>query len=201
MTTTDGVSTVLVAVDTRSKDVSAAEHVVHDLDQALGAADLDAYVASTHVVRDDLGPHLAVAAGWLAPAAAAPALLDRVASRFPGAGVAVDRAGWAGPADLVAGARSALAEHRSRQGGRLVRFPGQAEIERRLTVEEVLALSCVDVVSGLAGVEINPRSELDLTGFVRPTWHDGQCTVLVQQSVHGLIPFEVRDQIPCCAAH
>jgi hypothetical protein len=42
---------------------------------------------------------------------------------------------------------------------------------------------------------------LDLTDFVRPTWREGRCVLLVQPAAGGLVPFEVRHQIACCADH
>ncbi|MFT4083567.1 MAG: hypothetical protein QM638_13370 [Nocardioides sp.] len=103
--------------------------------------------------------------------------------------------------DHRAAARSAVHEHRTRHSGRLLRYPGRTAIERRLTVREVIARSCVDEVAGLAGVDVTPDTMLDLTGFARPTWHEGRCRLLVQPGRIGLIPFEVRDQVSCCADH
>jgi hypothetical protein len=101
----------------------------------------------------------------------------------------------------VDGAGTALAEHRERRAGRLARFPGQQDVQRRLSVADVLSLSCVDAVEALAGTEVGPETRLDLTGFVRPTWRAGRCVVLVQPSAGDLVPFESRHQIPCCSDH
>jgi hypothetical protein len=200
MTVTAGVSTIALAVDTRARNLAAADHVVHALDHVLAevAPERAGYVASTHFVGAE-DRHVAVAASW--EGELDPELLSRaLAKAFPDAAVLVAGAAT-GTNELADGVRTAVDEHRSRRAGRLARFPGQAEIERRLTVAEVLAVSCVDEVKGLAGVEVGPDSELDLTGFVRPQWQDGRCTVVVQPAIHGLVPFEVRDQIPCCSAH
>lgn len=103
---------------------------------------------------------------------------------------------------LAPAAAAALREHRERTAGRLARYPGRAEVERVTTAGDVVALSCIDAVEGLAGVEVTASSGLDLSGFARPTWRDGTCTLLVQRGRDGmLIPFEVRDQQACCADH
>jgi hypothetical protein len=65
----------------------------------------------------------------------------------------------------------------------------------------VVAGSCVDTVEGLAGLTVAPDAELDLTGFARPTWRDGRCTLLVQRARGVLVPFELREQISCCSDH
>jgi hypothetical protein len=195
---------VTVAVDTRARDLATADHVVHDLDGVVAAAGLDGYLATTHLV-DAGGAHFAVAAEWVgADDSDAQRLAQGLAGVFPGSGVVVDaddRRIVSGPAELADGAEEALERHRRRTSGRLARFPGQAAIERRLTVADIVAESCVDEVVGLAGVEVNDGSVVDLTGFVRPTWKDGRCIVTVQPAAQGLIPFEVRDQIPCCSNH
>ena len=201
MTVTTGVSTVALAVDTRARDLAAADHVVHLLGLPLAelAPERPAYVATTHFVGAD-DRHVAVAASWTGELDTWQ-LSEALAMSFPYAAVLVAGHEATGDAELAACVCTALDEHQSRRAGRLARFPGQEAIERRTTVAEVLAASCVDEVKGLVGTEIGPDSELDLTGFVRPTWRDGHCTIVVQQSVHGLVPFEGRDQIPCCAFH
>jgi hypothetical protein len=150
--------------------------------------------------------HYALALEW--PATASPdvhAILALLREAFPGAGVVVGGSGMAalpaGPRELVGQAEQVLALHRRRTSGRLARFPGQDDVQGRLTVAGVLSASCIDEVIGLAGVTVTDTSLLDLTGFARPTWRDGHCTLVVQPGVQGLIPFEVRDQIPCCTAH
>jgi hypothetical protein len=201
-----GVSTasVTLAVDTRARDLASVDHVVHELDGVLAGVGPTAYLASTHVVSSG-GAHLAVAAEWAVPEVADPAsLLSALESVFFDAGLVVETTGRrrsAGPSELVEGAADALERHRSRVSGRLARFPGQTDIERRLTVAEVVSSSYVDEVTGLAGTEVAPDSEVDLTGFVRPTWSEGRCTLLVQQAATGLIPFEVREQHACCSEH
>lgn len=69
------------------------------------------------------------------------------------------------------------------------------------TVAAVEADSVVDAVEGLAGISLEPGDTLDLTGFARPVWREGRCVLLVQRSAVGLVPFEMRHQIPCCSDH
>lgn len=69
------------------------------------------------------------------------------------------------------------------------------------TVAAVEADSVVEAVEGLAGIELDPGDTLDLTGFARPVWREGRCVLLVQRSAGGLVPFEMRHQIPCCSDH
>lgn len=173
-----------LAVDAGSRTLAEVEHLVHEIDAALAHLPEEAYVVSTHVVRDPAA-HLAAVVGWTGVRP------DRVRDGLLGlAGARVDPD------------HPAVPEHRARAAGRLARYPGRSAIERRLTAAEVVGLSCVDAVEGLAGTAVRPDSVLDLTGFARPTWRDGRCTLLVQQARDGvLLPFEVRDQVPCCANH
>ena len=198
-------SQALVAIDAGSRDLAAAEHVVHLLDDVLPAGD-PSYVASTHVVETEAGGRrLAVAASW--SAVAPPGLVAGLVSAL-GTEVGIllegsaDRATrQAGPTDAVAGARAAAAEHRSRTTGRLARYPGRDAIERRLTAGEVVRRSAVDSVEGLAGTDVGDDAEVDLTGWARPAWREGRVVLLVQPARHALVPFEARDQIPCCSSH
>ncbi|WP_210650024.1 hypothetical protein [Nocardioides sp. SYSU D00065] len=204
-------STTCVAVDARTRDHAGAEHLVHLLDTVLPAAG-PGYVASTHVVPGE-APHTAVAASWPSiadPALTSEQLLELVADQvdeLPGldeAGVVVhgpEGTVSRGADDLVAGALRASGEHRDRSAGRLARFPGRADVERRCTVAEVLALSAVDAVEALAGTEVEPTTLLDLTEWARPTWRGGRAVLLVQPGHSGLVPFESRHQIPCCSRH
>jgi hypothetical protein len=199
-------TTLLVAVDGSSRDVTSAEHLVRRLDALLPGADHPSYAASTHVVVTSAGAHVAVAASWtVALEDATPdGLLALLADGLPEAGVVVeleDRTTTAGPAELAAGARAAAIQHRDRSAGRLARFPGQRVVHDLVTVSDVVRLTCVDQVVGLAGVEVSPATVLDLGDFVRPTWGPDGCTVLVQAGAGAPIPFEVRDQVACCSDH
>ncbi|MEV7429904.1 hypothetical protein AB0N29_09825 [Nocardioides sp. NPDC092400] len=210
MTTTPDVpaSTVLVAVDAGTRDHAGAEHVVHLLDGLLPAGDAT-YVASTHVVATDDGPHTAVAATWSGAAASGPHAAGELVGLLAAAvgeraGVLVVAAGdeaVAGPAAALAGARAAAGQHVDRAAGRLVRFAGRAEVERPCTVADVVALDAVDAVEALAGTDVRPETPLDLGEWARPTWRAGRSVLLVQPGRGGLVPFESRHQIACCADH
>ncbi|WP_193613340.1 hypothetical protein [Nocardioides lijunqiniae] len=195
---------LVLAVDAGTADHAGAEHLLHRLDALLdGVAGLPgpSDLASTHVVPGPVA-HTAVVLSWDGQARRGEEAQRLLAEALPDAGVVVAPTGSAaGPDDRVAGADHALAEHEERRAGRLARFPGQAEVERRIAVADVLTLSCVDAVEGLAGREVGPGTMLDLTGFVRPTWRDRWCVVLVQASAGDLVPFESRHQIPCCSDH
>lgn len=199
--TSASAATVLVAVDARSRDHAAAEHLLHHLEAALPPT-RPAYVASTHVVADP-EPHIALALSWegrIDPAV----LLSALAAVTPEATVVVEcssRATRPGVEDLLGAALAAAEQHRTRRLGRLVRFPGQHRIEGAVTVAEVVERSCVDEVRALAGTELTDDSVLDLSDFARPTWASGTCILAVQNGSQGLIPFEVREQIACCSDH
>ncbi len=196
-------ATSLVAVDALSRSLAEVEHLVHELDEALGpVADL---LVSTHLVPTPAS-HFTAVASWTGGdrATAVGQVMERIVERVGGLEV------LASGEDVVLLGRdprvtdvlgAAVAEHVHRQSGRLARYPGQSEIERRLSVQEVLDSSTIDAVEGLAGVEVRPDSVVDLTGFARPTWRGGRCVLLVQPGLGGLVPFELRDQIPCCSDH
>lgn len=191
--------TVLIAVDTGAGDLAGVDHVVHHLLDLVGRP--SDVVASTHVVAG----HHALAASWTADAdSERDGLLATLVSAYAGSGVVVEVDGAreeAGAADRLPGAREAADRHTARASGRLVEFPGRGAVERRLSVAEVVADSCVDEVVGLAGTVVTPQSVVDLTGFARPTWAGGRCTLLVQAGASGLIPFEVAQQLACCSHH
>ena len=175
-----------LAVDADARDLAAAEHLVHRLDEVLGAGQPeDAYVISTHVVREPTGRFVAVLDWPDGPAVEE--LTALLADQLPQAYVIPDS-----PAIDEAAARSA---------GRLARYPGRTRIETVTTVAAVEADSVVDTVEGLAGITLDADDTLDLTGFARPVWREGLCVLLVQRSASGLVPFEMRHQIPCCSDH
>ena len=175
-----------LAVDADARDLAAAEHLVHRLDEVLGTGQPeDPYVISTHVVREPTARFVAVLDWPGGPAVEE--LTALLSDQFPQAYVTPDS-----PAIEEAVARSA---------GRLARYPGRTGIETVTTVAAVEADSVVDAVEGLAGISLEPGDTLDLTGFARPVWREGRCVLLVQRSATGLVPFEMRHQIPCCSDH
>ena len=175
-----------LAVDADARDLAAAEHLVHRLDEVLGAGQPeDAYVISTHVVREPTGRFVAVLDWPGGPTVEE--LTALVADQLPEAYVTPDS--------------PAIDEAAARSSGRLARYPGRTAIETVTTVAAVEADSVVDAVEGLAGISLEPGDTLDLTGFARPVWREGRCVLLVQRSATGLVPFEMRHQIPCCSDH
>ncbi|SDK48034.1 hypothetical protein SAMN05428985_104173 [Nocardioides sp. YR527] len=179
-------TTARLAVDADARDLAAAEHLVHRLDEVLGAGQPeDAYVISTHVVREPTARFVAVLDWPGGPAVEE--LTALLADRLSHAYVSHDS--------------PAIEEAADRTAGRLARYPGRTRIETVTTVAAVEADSVVDDVEGLAGIELEPGDTLDLTGFARPVWRAGRCVLLVQRSATGLVPFEVRNQIRCCSDH
>ncbi|MEU6137270.1 hypothetical protein [Nocardioides sp. NPDC047086] len=175
-----------LAVDADARDLAAAEHLVHRLDEVLGAErPEDAYVISTHVVREPTARFVAVLDWPGGPAVEE--LTALLSDRLPQAYVTPDS--------------PAIDEAVARNSGRLARYPGRTRIETVTTVAAVEADSVVDVVEGLAGISLDPTDTLHLTGFARPVWREGRCVLLVQRAAAGLVPFEVRHQIPCCSNH
>lgn len=175
-----------LAVDADARDLAAAEHLVHRLDEVLGGGrPEDAYVISTHVVREPTARFVAVL-DWPdgPPTEELTALLaDRLSEAY------------------VTPDSPAIAEAEARTAGRLARYPGRTSIETVTTVTAVEAGSVVDAVEGLAGIDLEPADTLDLTGFARPVWREGRCVLLVQRAAAELVPFEARHQIPCCSDH
>lgn len=175
-----------LAVDADARDLAAAEHLVHRLDEVLGAGQPeDAYVISTHVVREPTARFVAVLNWPGGPPIEE--LIALLADQLPQAYVTPDSL--------------AIDEAAARSAGRLARYPGRTRIETVTTVAAVGTDSVVDAVEGLAGIELEPGDTLDLTGFARPMWREGRCVLLVQRSAAGLVPFEMRHQIPCCSDH
>lgn len=176
----------ILAVDADARDLAGAEHLVHRLDEVLGAGrPEDAYVISTHVVREPTARLVAVLDWPGGPAVEE--LTALLADHLPDAYVTPDS--------------PAIAEAAARTAGRLARYPGRTRIETVTTVAAVESDSIVDSVEGLAGIELEPGDTVDLTGFARPVWREGRCVLLVQRAATGLVPFEMRHQIPCCSDH
>ena len=187
---------LVLAADGGARDLHGAERLLARLGGALasltGGTSVAATWASTHLVP---GAGVVLAATW-DPAEDLPP--DRAAALL-----AAD-ADLDGVSLTSTAAVAALEEHRRRSSGRLVVFPGSAALEglgRSTTVREVLAVSAIDAVEALAGTPVGPDSVLDLRGHVRPTWSPRGCVLLVQRAAAGLVPFEAREQRPCCTAH
>ncbi|WP_340537138.1 hypothetical protein [Nocardioides sp. GXZ039] len=192
---------VAVAVDAGARDVAGAEHLVGLLDEVLPAG-APSYVASTHVVESEDGRRVAVAASWEPDGADETdeaAWLARLLAAVPGAAAVVGARTGGAPA--AAGALAAARAHAARTDGRVARFGGQAGIERVLAVGEVVASSLIEEVVALGSPPLPPETVVDLREWARPTWRAGRLVLTVQQSRDGLVPFESRHQIACCADH
>lgn len=195
-------ATRVVAVDAGSRSLVEVEHLAALVDEVLaGTAEESAVLSSHHVTEPDR--HYAAVLSWTGGPAR-----DEVTRALAAGidGVLVLReddlaAALGHGAAALPGLAVAIADHTNRTAGRLARYPGRRAIERRLTAAEIVRLSCVEEVVGLAGVEIQPQRCVDLTGFARPQWRAGRCVLLVQQGAADLLPFEARQQIPCCADH
>ncbi|WP_194293088.1 hypothetical protein [Streptomyces smaragdinus] len=189
-------------MDTAAPGLAAAEHLAHEVDHALAgllAEDgPEGYVLSTHVSRVPVARFTAVVSWRGGPSAAEVA--QRLLAAVPGL-TPVDGALVSDP-ELAPGAVEAAGEALRRTSGRLARYPGRSAVERRTTPAEAVSGSCLDAVVGLAGVTVSDTGVLDTTGFARPTWQGGRCTLLVQRGTGDvLLPFEVRDQVACCSDH
>ena len=187
---------LVLGADGGARDLHDAERLLAVLDRALasltGRGETPATWASTHLVP---GSGVVLAATWHGvedlPQDRA---VDLLAAHADLDGVSL----------TSTTARAALEEHRRGSSGRLVVFPGSRALEaldRATTVREVLAGSAIDAVEALAGTPVGPDSVLDLRAHVRPTWTPRGCVLLVQRAAAGLVPFEVREQRPCCTAH
>jgi hypothetical protein len=193
------------ARDTGAGDVAAAHMTAEDMaaeDMATEHADTEhtdtEYLVSTHVARAPVGRFVVVVSWRGGPEPEE--VRARLLASVPGL-LLVDGALVSDPS-LAPGALATAGEALRRSSGRLARYRGRLLVERRTTPAEAVAVSCLDAVEGLAGVEVSPDAVLDATGFARPTWRDGRCTLLVQRGGGGvLVPFEVRDQLACCSDH
>ncbi len=85
---------------------------------------------------------------------------------------------------------------------RLFVFPGCVGLAGTLTVSDLLLLSGIDEVRGLAGTTPSLDDVLDTQGFVRPRSHDGRLVLTVRPAEHDrFVPFEQPNPTPCCADH
>ena len=85
---------------------------------------------------------------------------------------------------------------------RLFAFPGHTGISGVMTVGEVLLVSAIDEVRGLAGACPSPDDVLDTQDFVRPRRQDGRLVLTVRPADgKRYVPFEQPNPTPCCADH
>ena len=85
---------------------------------------------------------------------------------------------------------------------RLFVFPGHAGLSGTLAVADVLLLSGIDEVRGLAGTTPSLDDLLDTQGFVRPRSQVGRLVLTVRPAENDrFVPFEQPNPTPCCADH
>ncbi|MEW9531618.1 hypothetical protein [Microbispora sp. NPDC049125] len=180
---------MIIGIDAGSRTVAEAEHLLHMVAEALGTP--PGLIGCTHFVRTGV-PH--VACSLAVPEPVDPSLLPTGVS----AAVGESRTGPDGE-----GAARAAAEHASGEGGRVVLFPGRAELVGSLTVAELLARSALDQVLVLAQPEPPSAAAVVVTNdHVRPVWREGLMTLLTMPMAGGrLTPAEVPNPTPCCADH
>ncbi|WP_248959219.1 hypothetical protein [Sphaerisporangium perillae] len=210
---------MILGLDAGSRTVAEAEHLLHDVVEVLGLP--PGTVGCTHFVRTATGlPHVACSLTTGEPAreatsggAAGLGTLTADLGSLPGdlgtalgdLGTALGDLGTAlgdartGPADLAEGAALAAAERASGSGGRLVLYPGRAELTGTLTVADVLARSVIDRIVVLGEPEApSPDTPVATNDHVRPQWRDGQVVLLAMPaSGERLMPAEVPDPTPC----
>lgn len=204
--------TAVVGVDGWSGDDAHADHLAHRLREvvaALAGPTAAAHaVLATHEVRLER-PHTVVSCVAGIPAGRLNGLLDACASMVaPDGAVAVTAPGLVdgltrgSDPTALAGAWVGLAAAATGSSGRLVHFAGEAALRGLLTVDELLAASCVDEVVVVGGAPHDGSTVIDTRDFVRPTVAAGRVRLLVQPAAGGvLVPFEKEDPERCCEDH
>ncbi|MEW2573962.1 hypothetical protein [Streptomyces sp. NPDC047070] len=158
------------------RDLRAADHLLHSLAAELALP--EAAFGCTHLVRGD-GARVVLSFTF-----ASESLLRTARERLS-----------AGDHDVSPGLPDAV--------GRAVLYPGVASLAGTVTVADVLARSAIDRVTVLGGSGAPaPEARLVTREHVRPLWQAGVLVLSAMPAVGGtLVPFEVPDPTPCCAAH
>lgn len=95
-----------------------------------------------------------------------------------------------------------VAAHIARSSGRLVVFPGSADLVGTVTVGHAIAASAIDHIRILAVGDADSGAMLVTRNFVRPRWRAGHLVLELQPAAGGaLVPFETANPTPCCADH
>jgi hypothetical protein len=180
---------VILGVDSGSRTVAEAEHLLHTVVEALGLP--AETVGCTHFVRTDM-PHVACSL-------TVPPHVDLDALPH-GVSASLGESRTGSGAD---GATLAAKEHESRASGRVVLFPGRDLLVGTMTVGEMLERSVIDQVLVLAQAEA-PAGDMTVAtnDHVRPVWQNGLMTLLTMPASGGrLMPAEVPNPTPCCVDH
>ena len=194
-------SGLVVGLDAEHVDERRADHDLRDLLRDLPVGTVR--VTATHWAVLGERPHVALSAelGDGASAAGVSVLVDRVAALAPRWAVVVGDAEH-GDVALRAAAAAARDAHVQRRSGRVVHFPGAAQLVGTLTVQELLERSAVDRVRVLTAGDAPPDARVVTRGHVRPTWVDGELVLLTHPPVGGtLVPFESPSPTACCVDH
>ncbi|MCT9935234.1 hypothetical protein N5079_34035 [Planotetraspora sp. A-T 1434] len=184
----------ILGIDSRSRTVTEAEHLLHTVVEALGLP--SGVIGCTHFVRTGL-PHVACSLAVPSPVDLA-LLPEGVSGSLSSGSLGESRTGP--DAD---GAARAAAEHETRGGGRIVLFPGRDQLVGTVSVGDLLARSAIDRVLVLAQTDPPPADVQVVTNdHVRPVWQDGRMTLLTMPALGGrLTPAEIPNPTPCCADH
>ncbi|MFI9382051.1 hypothetical protein [Kutzneria sp. NPDC052558] len=173
----------LFGVDTGSRSLREADHLIHDLVDRLRLP----VVACTHLIRG-AHPHVAVS-------------LDVDKDRLELDGGVATAADRSGPPDLAAAAFEALTRHGV--SGRAVVFPGSSELTGTVSIADLLARSPITRLHVIGGPDHpGPDDVLDTRDHLRPEWQAGELVLAVTPAGSGrYAPFEVPNPTPCCADH
>ncbi|SNR87599.1 hypothetical protein [Blastococcus mobilis] len=179
--------------------LAEVEHRVLGLGEALGGAPW----VVTHQVRAAEGGHYA---GSLQTQRGEQAVVQfaELADASGGGWGLVDGTGLVrggGEETHMAHALASAIAHRDRTEGRVVRFPGQADLPEQLSLEELVERTVVEDVVRV-GVAEDASPLLRTNGYVRLELADGRVRLPVIPWDDGEVcPFEQRDQHPCCDGH
>ncbi|SDN55966.1 hypothetical protein SAMN05660199_00276 [Klenkia soli] len=170
-------------------DLSADAHLLHAIDGALAGTGRRAVLVQTHVDRRHVVA--ATTVSWQLDGGGGEVEHDALAAALGGPVTQVDDGGAAGGA-LVEAPRA----------GRLVRFPGSADVRGEVPVDRLLARTAIDAVVGV-GAPVGPGDVVDtLDGHLRPQRRDGAVELLVEPSGPGRWrPVEIADPHRCCGGH
>lgn len=195
---------LLAGLDLRTVGERDADDLAHAVAAALSSQGATTLTVATHWARAGDLRHVAlsVESAGVGVDIVRQTLSDvaRVRSGDVGAVLLGDR--YTGPAELRDPAAAALGAHAARTGGRVVVFPGGADLTETVPVARVLACSAIDRVRVLTGGDADPDTMLITRDFLRPRWEHGHLVLHTQPAAGGtLVPFETPTPTPCCADH
>jgi len=194
----------VAGIDLLSTSEREADSILHALVRQLPAPTLAGSCLATHWARASERAHvsLSVELSGVDADAAWRLLAECLPAGDPTARAVCVGDRCTGPEDLRRLAAEAARAHAERRSGRVVHFPGVAELVGTLPVREVLERSAIDRVRVLAAGDADPAVLLTTREHVRPGWSAGELVLLAQPAVGGtLVPFESPNPTPCCADH